>query len=370
MSFLKRILSWGSNPPEQMDENNRKYRLIQIITFEILLVGIVLACFTFYVQFWFIAAVLSAGILVALMNLILLKNNYNLLLCAHITNALCLTMIIMGNLWAGGFSVSYISWFYLPPVIAAVTIGLNGLLIYSMLSAIIMVFFITSGVTPIYLIPIEYLGVLNSINHLFIFLIIFTALYKLLTENKHYESLLKEQNFLLYSDKQKFHYLSHHDSLTNLPNRSYFHHHLESLLSSSGALKNEITLYFMDLDGFKKINDKYGHEIGDLLLLQTSMRLQKCFRENDIIARLGGDEFTAVITHGIHDKIAHTITERIEQEFKNPFLINNLKIKCTISVGKANYPNDALHSESLLKIADEAMYLTKKAKYKTNRHNL
>ena len=82
-----------------------------------------------------------------------------------------------------------------------------------------------------------------------------------------------------------------------------------------------LTLYFMDPDGFKKINDKYGHEIGDILLLQTSKRLQSCFREKDFIARLGGDEFTAVIIHSINDTIAENLLERIKTEFLQPFFI-------------------------------------------------
>jgi len=83
-----------------------------------------------------------------------------------------------------------------------------------------------------------------------------TILYNLLVENKIYESLLKEQNFLLSADKQKFHYLSHHDSLTNLPNRSYFHTHLQELMETVDPKQTAISLYFMDLDDFKKINDR------------------------------------------------------------------------------------------------------------------
>ncbi|BCA94192.1 hypothetical protein TUM19329_05530 [Legionella antarctica] len=125
----------------------------------------------------------------------------------------------------------------------------------------------------------------------------------------------------------------------------------------------------MDLDGFKKINDIYGHEIGDSLLLKTSKRLQSCFRENDFIARLGGDEFTAVINHKPHDSIAEDLTKRIESEFMQPFIIKDLEIQCTISVGKANYPSDAAYSDELLKIADEAMYKNKKLKYQINQQN-
>jgi diguanylate cyclase (GGDEF)-like protein len=181
---------------------------------------------------------------------------------------------------------------------------------------------------------------------------------------------MKEQNYLLDADKQKFHYLSHHDSLTNLPNRSYFNHHLQILMDSTNTNFHFLTLYFMDLDGFKQINDHYGHNIGDIILLQSSKRLQSCFREKDFVARLGGDEFTAVIIHHLNDKISEELAIRIEQEFMSPFIINNLEIKCPISLGKATYPLDGVHPETLLKIADDAMYKHKKLKATANIKNL
>lgn len=119
----------------------------------------------------------------------------------------------------------------------------------------------------------------------------------------------------------------------------------------------------MDLDKFKPINDEYGHEFGDHLLLLTSKRLQSCFRKNDFIARLGGDEFTAIIVHKPHDQIADALTLRVEQEFKQPFLINGQTIHCSISVGMANCPQNAKNAEDLLKCADKAMYDNKKKKY-------
>lgn len=121
---------------------------------------------------------------------------------------------------------------------------------------------------------------------------------------------------------------------------------------------------------FKKINDQYGHEVGDILLLQTGKRLQGCFREKDFIARLGGDEFTAIIIHKIKDTVAESLVQRIEQEFQQSFFIKNLEIKCTISIGMANCPGDTLYADTLIKIADEAMYENKKIKYASNQHNL
>lgn len=364
MSLLKRIFSSSQPTPAKIGEHSRKYGLIHIITLELLILGVILTSINIYLEFWFFTCLLFSATLIAALNLYLLKKNYSILLCGHIINALCWVVIVMGNLWIGGVATSYIGWFYVSPIIAATTIGLNGLITYSLLSALTIILFISHYFTPIFVIPGAYLSLLNSMNHIFIFLLIFTTLYNLLHENKLFENLLKEQNFLLHSDKQKFHYLSHHDSLTNLPNRSFFHHHLQTLIEGTDTSEHSITLYFMDLDGFKKINDKYGHEVGDLLLLQASKRLQSCFRERDFIARLGGDEFTALIVHHDKDDIAQALIQRIEKEFQRPFIIKNMEIKCTISVGKASYPLEAVNSELLMKLADDAMYRNKKMKHR------
>lgn len=369
MSLFNTLLTWSHTHLLSVDEDNRKRQLIKTITIELLILAMILAIIDAYLGFWFLFYLVSFGNTIALVNLLLLRKNYNFLLCGHILNALFLTLISVGNLWLGGLSNSYVGWFYISPIIASVTIGLDGLIIYGILSATVFTVFISGYLIPVYNIPIEHLAFLNNINYIFIFLIIFTTLYNLLSENRLYETLLKEQNYLLYADKQKFHYLSHHDSLTNLPNRAYFNHYLQTIIDSTNTKINSLTLYFMDLDGFKKINDKYGHETGDLLLLQTGKRLQSCFREKDFISRLGGDEFTAVITHNSDDKIAERLASRIEKEFTKPFLIKGIEIKCTISLGKANYPQDGLHAEDLLKIADEAMYINKKEKYPFNQKN-
>ena len=369
MQSFEWLSNWIKNPQIQSDENIRKFRLINIITFELILFGLVLLYLSAFLEFWFIFGLLLIGLILGFFNLLLLKNHNNSFVSGHIICALILMVITLGNLWIGGLPTSYFSWFYIPPLIAAVTLGMEGLIIYSSLSALIMLFFMLGFIAPTHLLPAVYIQILNIINHGFILLIIFTTLYSLIIENKHYETLLKEQNYLLYADKQKFHYLSTHDSLTNLPNRSYFLSHLQSMIDSINKEIHILTLYYMDLDGFKLINDKYGHEIGDLLLLQVSKRLQSSFRGKDFISRIGGDEFTAITLHHPEDNIAETLTKRIENEFKEPFLIKNLEISCTISIGIANYPKDSLNAETLIKIADYAMYHNKKLKYASPGHS-
>lgn len=366
MSFFRKLFAWVYKTSTLVDEHHRKYQLINSITIELFIFGLILFSVNIYLQFWTIAAMLLVGTLLVFGNLILLRRHYSLTLCGHIISSLALVVTVLGNLWLGGISTSYFGWFYVSPLIAAITIGLEGLLIYSLLSAIIILTFILGEFTPIYVLTDLNLRFINIINHILILFMIFTTLYNLLKENMHYETLLKEQNYLLSADKQKFHYMSYHDSLTNLPNRSFFHNYLQTMIESINAKNNTVALYFMDLDGFKKINDQYGHEVGDLLLLQTSKRLQTSFRENDFIARLGGDEFTAIITYNSKENVADVITKRIEKEFQSPFLINDLVLRCSISIGRANFPQDSQNSDTLLKLADESMYKNKKKRQKEN----
>lgn len=370
MSPIKKYKRRNQKLDLAREENDRKYNLLQLITCELLLMGIIFVAINLYLNFWVIAFILTIGCGLCLGNLLLLKNKCNLLVCSHLLNGTCLAVIILGNFWLGEISNTYINWFFVSPIIAAATLGLNGLIRYSILSASILLLFLSFSLSPAYQMDTTHLSLINNINYIFIFLLIFTTLYNLLSDNTRYETLLREQYFQLRADKQKFHYLSNHDSLTNLPNRSNFNSQLQKIMDATDTRINSVTLYFMDLDGFKTINDQYGHEVGDILLLQTGKRLLSSFRKNDFIARLGGDEFTAIITHKHHDDIANTLMQRIINEFTVPFHIKNLEIKCSISIGMATYPKDTENADVLLKIADDKMYSNKKLNYGLKQTNI
>lgn len=364
MLLLKRLLSFRRSPLHLNDENKRKYHLIQAISLELVLINTLFIALSISINFNYIAYLLLTNAICVGINLLLLKKIRNLLLAGHVVNILCLIVVITGNLWFGGASTSTLDWFYIPPIIATVTLGLEGLLLYGALSGMILLLILASNTMPLYSLPTYTLNFIAHINPLFIFLLVCTILYHLLVENQRYENLLKDQNFILTADKKKFHYLSYHDSLTNLPNRSYFYSRLHEAIENAKNEHSAITLYFMDLDGFKKINDRFGHETGDILLLQVSKRLQACFRDGDFIARLGGDEFTAIIAHPLEDNISSALAERLKKEFKEPFMIKDQKLKCTLSIGKANYPLETDNAQMLLKIADESMYKKKRHKQK------
>ncbi|MET0355241.1 MAG: EAL domain-containing protein [Cellvibrio sp.] len=153
--------------------------------------------------------------------------------------------------------------------------------------------------------------------------------------------------------------LANFDSLTNLANRHYFYLQLESLRKQDQF--TPFTLFFLDLDNFKNVNDSLGHGVGDLVLQNIAQRLLKTVRSNDLLARLGGDEF-AIISHG-EDSATHAsqLAQRLLNTFIAPCIINgkNLQIGCSIGIALA--PDHGPDTESLLKNADMALYAAKSA---------
>lgn len=159
----------------------------------------------------------------------------------------------------------------------------------------------------------------------------------------------------------RLNHLAHHDSLTGLPNRLLFVDRLTRELARARRAKQLVGLLFLDLDGFKPVNDALGHDSGDTLLKAVAQRLARCVRASDTIARLGGDEFT-VILHDLNSaKGAAVIAEKILHALAQPFLIEGRDVSVTASIGITMYPLDSETVEGLLKHADTAMYRAKAA---------
>ncbi len=149
------------------------------------------------------------------------------------------------------------------------------------------------------------------------------------------------------------------DQLTKLPNRHYFHEHLESTIKRHERKKEHFALLFLDLDGFKNINDTLGHDYGDLLLQEIASRLSGCIRESDFVARLGGDEFTIVLENvekvedieHIADQIIYAISKEID--------LDGTKAYVSGSIGISRYLIDSDCANLLMQYADLAMYHAK-----------
>jgi diguanylate cyclase (GGDEF)-like protein len=154
-------------------------------------------------------------------------------------------------------------------------------------------------------------------------------------------------------------FLAYHDSLTGLPNRTLFIERLEHHIARARRGGAQIAVLFMDLDGFKLINDSLGHDVGDLLLKAVSDRLTSVLRESDTVARLGGDEFTAIVSDVDSEGQISTAARRVLAELTAPVVVNGQEVFVGASIGIAVYPNDGHDVRTLLRSADMAMYRAK-----------
>lgn len=154
-------------------------------------------------------------------------------------------------------------------------------------------------------------------------------------------------------------YLAYHDHLTGLPNRIHFSEHLNHGIRLAKRTEKFLAIMFLDLDGFKMINDSMGHLSGDMLLVEVSKRLKTILRESDSLARLGGDEFVVMVENISDISVVKTIAQKILESFQKPFVLNNQECLISTSIGVAVCPPDGEDSETLIKNADIAMYRAK-----------
>jgi len=152
---------------------------------------------------------------------------------------------------------------------------------------------------------------------------------------------------------------AYHDLLTNLPNRALMEDRLQIAITQSKRNNQKLAVMFLDLDRFKWVNDTMGHTMGDRLLQAVSQRLESCLRSGDTLARFGGDEFTLVLPQVKQREDASIIAEKVLNEFKTPFMIDEHELFVSASIGIAVYPEAGTCMESLIKSADLAMYCVK-----------
>ncbi|OGS91158.1 MAG: hypothetical protein A2Z95_05020 [Gallionellales bacterium GWA2_60_18] len=153
--------------------------------------------------------------------------------------------------------------------------------------------------------------------------------------------------------------LAHYDSLTGLPNRMLLHDRLEQAIATAERLRQHFALLFIDLDGFKPVNDTYGHAFGDEVLKTVGQRLNLVIRGMDTAARLGGDEFVVILTDICNRANAERVAEKILSELSAPYEIAGESLSLSSSIGISIYPSDEMAAQDLLRTADEAMYQAK-----------
>ena len=154
--------------------------------------------------------------------------------------------------------------------------------------------------------------------------------------------------------------VAHHDSLTGLPNRYLLIDRLGQAVATSNRKQTSFALCFIDLDGFKPVNDDHGHDAGDFVLKEVARRLTSCVRENDTVARFGGDEFVVILVDIDANAGFHATLDRILAVIERPIAISgSVEIAISLSMGVTVFPDDLSPPDDLLNHADEAMYAAK-----------
>ncbi len=173
-----------------------------------------------------------------------------------------------------------------------------------------------------------------------------------ITERRRAEEALRES-------QDRYRHLALHDPLTTLPNRMLFMERLEQLLRASDEEPSAISVLFLDLDGFKLVNDTFGHECGDDLLIQVGRRLLNCSGQHDTVARLGGDEFAILLNDNERFSLAMEIAQRILDAVRQPFTLDGQEISLATSIGIAGHHGANGSASDLLRNADTALYVAK-----------
>jgi diguanylate cyclase (GGDEF)-like protein/PAS domain S-box-containing protein len=163
-----------------------------------------------------------------------------------------------------------------------------------------------------------------------------------------------------YRSQERIDRLAHFDPLTGLENRCAMREHLAELLAHARRAGEPLAVLFVDLDYFKKVNDSYGHHVGDLLLLAASGRMKDLLRDVDVLARLGGDEFVIVLSGPLTPDSVGAVAVRLVQSLSAPYELEGFTIHSGASVGVALYPVDGEDGATLLRHADTAMYAAKR----------
>ncbi len=173
----------------------------------------------------------------------------------------------------------------------------------------------------------------------------FVSIFTDISEQKHIE--------------QKLSHLAHHDQLTGLPNRSLFADRLEHALAHATREKHKIGLMFIDIDGFKSINDEYGHDVGDCLLCVIANTFNELVRDADTVARVGGDEFVIILENLARIEDIIQVAEKILVCFNKPTMASGIACNVGCSIGISIAPDDSCDADDLIKKSDTAMYLAK-----------
>lgn len=272
-----------------------------------------------------------------------------------LSNSFCLAlgvMVIVTAIFTGGFLSPAQHLFLLLPVLAVLTNGIvHGLLWTGLIFIVyfVMVYFHISGIQlPILMNP-ENFEFVRAI--LWVFSTAVVLLVLMLQE--YFSQQLAER---LYRDNQHYRNLSMTDGLTGLHNRTYFDRMVENLSQHHNLTGIGFTMFFLDLNKFKRTNDRYGHIAGDYILQEVATRLEATFRKEDHIMRMGGDEFAVIVERELSDDEALMLGSKLQQALGEEVYYDQEFIEVSGSVGIAHFPEHGETVASAMACADKAMY--------------
>ncbi|WP_119965156.1 bifunctional diguanylate cyclase/phosphodiesterase [Simplicispira lacusdiani] len=195
---------------------------------------------------------------------------------------------------------------------------------------------------------------------LFAEIITISAVHSASGEVQHYVSLFTDITEIKENERQLEH-VAHYDALTGLPNRVLLADRLQQSMLRCQRTGQSLAVAFLDLDGFKSVNDHHGHERGDELLVALAHRLKTALRDGDTLSRIGGDEFVAVLVDLEHAQDCEPVLERMLHAAADPMHVGDALLQVSASIGVTLYPTDGVEPDLLIRHADQAMYLAKQA---------
>ncbi len=200
----------------------------------------------------------------------------------------------------------------------------------------------------------------NKSGHLYAELINITAVRDSAGKTQHYVALFTDITSMK-EHQQQLEHIAHYDALTGQPNRVLLADRLHQTIAQARRRESIMALVYLDLDGFKAVNDRHGHETGDRLLIAVAHCLKEVLREGDTLARLGGDEFVAVLSDLATVTECESVLARLLSAAATPVQIGDLTLQVSASLGVTLFPLDDADADSLLRHADQAMYMAKQA---------
>ena len=177
---------------------------------------------------------------------------------------------------------------------------------------------------------------------------------------QHYVALFTDIT-ALKEHQQQLEHIAHYDALTNLPNRVLLADRIQQAMAQTERHGKQLGVAYLDLDGFKAVNDRYGHDVGDELLIAVAQRMRTALRDGDTLARIGGDEFVAVLVNMDQPESCEMVLSRLLLAAADPVKVGEAVLHISASIGVTLYPNDGASPDQLIRHADQAMYLAKQA---------